>query len=141
MWPDDLARHKEEPHDEQVCFVKGAIDPRGQSGKQPILLLTRFLSIEQAQRELTRLMILTLRLSQHGPEHIEAIARILKRTLGPCPVFLDVRDPGGRWVRLKLSDEFCIDPRTVATAELEEVLGPGTVKFSGPVGGNGRNGK
>jgi DNA polymerase-3 subunit alpha len=140
MWPDDLARHKEEPHDEQVCFVRGAIDPRSQSGK-PLLLLTRFLSIEQAQRELTRLMILTLRLDCHGPEHIEAIGRILRRTPGPCPVFLDVRDAGGKWARLKLSEEFAIDPRNVATAELEEVLGPGTVKFSGPAVGNGRNGK
>ena len=56
-------------------------------------------------------------------------------------MFLDVRDLSGRWARLKLSDEFSIDPRTVATAELEEVLGPGTVKFSGPANGNGRNGK
>ena len=56
-------------------------------------------------------------------------------------MFLDVRDLSGRWARLKLSDEFSIDPRTVATAELEEVLGPGTVKFSGPANSNGRNGK
>jgi DNA polymerase-3 subunit alpha len=134
MWPDDLARHKEEPRDEQVCFVKGAIDPRSQNG-QPLLLLSRFLNLEQAQRELTRLMLLTLRLDEHRPDHIDAIARALRRTPGPCPVFLDVRDPGGRWARLRLSDEFCIDPRTVATAELEELLGAGAVKFSGPVNG------
>jgi DNA polymerase-3 subunit alpha len=140
MWPDDLARHKEEPQNEQVCFVKGALDPRSQNGK-PLLLLTRFLSVEQAQRELTRLMHITLRLSEHGPDHIDAIARALKRSPGACPVLLDVRDPAGRWARFKLSDEFRIDPRTVATAELEDVLGRGTVKFSGPVNGNGRNGK
>ena len=52
-----------------------------------------------------------------------------------------MRDPAGRWARFKLSDEFCIDPRTVATAELEELLGAGAVKFSGPPNGNGRNGK
>jgi DNA polymerase-3 subunit alpha len=138
MWPDDLARHKEEPANEQVCFVRGAIDPRSQNGKS-LLLLTRFLSVEQAQRELTRLMIVTLRLNQHGPEHVEAIARALRRTPGTCQVYLDVRDPVGRWARLKLSDEFRIDPRTVATAELEELLGRGAVKFSGPV--NGKNGK
>ena len=94
MWPDDFARYKEEPANEQVCFVRGAIDPRSQNGK-PLLLLTRFLSIEQAQRELTRLMLVTLRLSQHGPEHVEAIARCLRRTPGTCPVLLDVRDPAG----------------------------------------------
>jgi DNA polymerase-3 subunit alpha len=138
MWPDDLARHKEEPANEQVCFVRGSLDPRSQKGT-PLMLLTRFLSVEQAQRELTRLMLITLRLDQHGPEFVEAIARALRRTPGTCPVFLDVRDPGGRWARLKLSDEFRIDPRTVATAELEELLGRGAVKFSGPA--NGRNGK
>ncbi len=140
MWPDDLAKHKEEPANEQVCFVRGAIDPRSQSGR-PLLLLTRFLSIEQAQRELTRLMIVTLRMNEHGPDHVEAIARALRRTPGTCPVLLDVRDPGGRWARLKLSDEFRIDPRTVATAELEELLGRGAVKFSGPPNGTGKNGK
>jgi len=134
MWPDDLARHKEEPRDDQVCFVRGAIDPRRQNGK-PMLLLTRFLSVEQAQRELTRLMLITLRLNEHGPDHIDAIGRTLKRAQGSCTVYLDVRDSGGRWARLKLSDEFAIDPRTVATAELEELLGPGSVKFSGPVSG------
>ncbi len=134
MWPDDLARQKDEPGNEQVCFVKGAIDPRSQNGK-PLLLLTRFLSIEQAQRELTRVMLVTVRMNEHGPEHIDAIARALKRTPGSCPVLLDVRDPAGRWARLKLSDSFSINPLTVAAAELEEVLGAGTVKFSGPVNG------
>jgi DNA polymerase-3 subunit alpha len=140
MWPDDLARHKEEPANEQVCFVRGAIDPRSQKGT-PLLLLTRFMSIEQAQRELTRLMIVTLRMDEHGPQHVEAVARALRRTPGTCPVLLDVRDPAGRWARLKVSDEYRIDPRTVATAELEELLGRGAVKFSGPPNGNGRNGK
>ena len=134
MWPDDLARQKDEPGNEQVCFVKGAIDPRSQNGK-PLLLLTRFLSIDQAQRELTRVMLVTVRMSEHGPEHIDAIARALKRTPGSCPVLLDVRDPGGRWARLKLADEFSINPLNVAAAELEEVLGAGTVKFSGPTNG------
>jgi DNA polymerase-3 subunit alpha len=134
MWPDDLARQKDEPANEQVVFVKGAIDPRNQNGK-PLLLLSRFLSIEQVQRELTRFMLITLRLGQHLPEHVEAIARALKRSPGPCPVLLNVRDAGGHWARFKLADEFCIDPRTVSTAELEDVLGAGTVKFSGPVSG------
>ena len=110
---------------------------RGARTASRLLLLTRFLSIEQAQRELTRVMLVTVRVNEHGPEHIDAIARALKRTPGSCPVLLDVRDPAGRWARLKLSDSFSINPLTVAAAELEEVLGAGTVKFSGPV--NGRN--
>jgi len=134
MWPDDLAAHKEKPQEEQVCFVKGALDSRRQNGK-PLLLLTRFLSIEQAQRELTKVMLVTVRMNEHGPDHIDAIARALKRTPGSCPVLLDVRDPAGRWARLKLSDEFSINPLTVAAAELEDVLGAGAVKFSGPVHG------
>jgi DNA polymerase-3 subunit alpha len=139
MWPDDLAQQKEEPQDEQVCFVRGRIDPRSQSGK-PMLMLTRFLSVEQAQRELTQFMHIVLRLDQHQADHIDAIARTLRRTPGRCPVWLDVRDPGGRWARLRLSEEFHIDPLKVATAELEELLGQGAVKFSGIGHGNGRNG-
>ena len=136
MWPDDLARHKDEVTDERVCFVKGAIDPRS-TRERPLMILTRILSLDQAQRELTRLMIISLRLDVHEALHIDALARVLKHTPGSCPVFLDVRDPNGKWARFKLAEEFRINPLTIGTAELEEMLGPGCVKFSGVVNGNG----
>jgi DNA polymerase-3 subunit alpha len=137
IWPDDLARQTLEPADDLVCFVRGCIDPKS-SKERPLLMLTRLLTIEQAQRELTKLMIVSLRLGEHQPSHIDALARALKRTPGTCPVFLDVRDGNGKWARLKLPDEYRVNPLAVATAELEAVIGPGCIKFSGPVNGSAR---
>jgi hypothetical protein len=63
---------------------------------------------------------------------------MLERSPGSCPVYLDVRDAAGKRLGLKLGEEYCINPATVATAELEMVLGPNQVYFSGL--GNGRGG-
>jgi DNA polymerase-3 subunit alpha len=135
MWPDDLARHQEEIKEDQACFVRAVLDPR-RARDRPELVLSRILSLEQAQRELTKVMIIVLRLEVHSPEHVDAIARVLKRTPGSCQVLLDVRDGQGKWARFRLSEEFRINPLTVATAELETMLGPGCVKFSGPSNGH-----
>ncbi len=128
MWPDDLARQKVDVDNEWVGFAKGCIDPRS-SREKPLLLLTRFLTIEQANRELTKVMRIVLRLGTHNANHVDGIARVLKRAPGSCLVYLDVRDANGKWARLKLSDEYRVNPMTVAKAELEAMLGPDCVKF------------
>jgi DNA polymerase-3 subunit alpha len=139
MWPDDLVRHKDEVRDEHVCFVKATIDGRS-TRDRPVLVLTRILSLEQAQRELTRGLVLLMTVGVHEPGHLDAVGRVLRRAPGVCPVFLTVRDGNGKRTLLKLGEEFRINPATVPTAELETILGTGCVKFSGPVNGNGRNG-
>src|SRR5262249_18467819 len=96
MWPDDFARHKEEGAEDRVCFVKGTIE---RTREEPGLVLTRILSVEQAQRELTKGLVLYLNTPQHGEQHIDAIARILNRTPGACPVYLHLRDAAGRKCR------------------------------------------
>src|SRR5262249_45960027 len=138
MWPDDLARHKDDVREERICFVKGSIDGRS-TREQPSLILTRILSIEQAQRELTRGLWLALTLGGHGVGVIDALARILRRTPGPCPVFLAVRDAAGKGIRFRLGDDFRVNPSTVAVADLETLLGRGCVKFAGVAGA--RNGQ
>jgi DNA polymerase-3 subunit alpha len=138
LWPEDFARYKEEVQEDRVCFVKAAVE---RSREEPGLIISRILSIEQAQRELTKGLVLWLSSSAHGPREIDALARVLQRTPGSCPVYLDVRDAAGKRALLKVSDQFRINPATLALEELEAILGPGRVKFSGPSNGNGRNGK
>jgi DNA polymerase-3 subunit alpha len=141
MWPDDLARQTLDIQDEVVCFVRGAIDPKS-SREKPLLLLTRVLSVEQAQRELTKGMVIQLTLGVHVEAAIDHIGRVLKRTPGQCPVFLTVRDQSGRRALLKLSSDYRINPATVAVGELETLLGEGSVKFSAPASNaDGRNGR
>jgi DNA polymerase-3 subunit alpha len=140
MWPDDYVRFKDEIREDHICFVKAAVE---RTREEPGLIVTRILGIEQAQREQTRGLVLILHAELHGPEAIDALARVLRRAPGPCPVFLNVRDLAGRWTQLKTADEFRINPSTLPTQELETILGSGYVRFSGPFNGqsNGRNGR
>jgi DNA polymerase-3 subunit alpha len=134
MWPDDLARHKDDVYDDRVCFVRATVNKRRDD---PVLVLTRIMNIEEAQRELTRGLALLLRLDM-PPEVIETLGRALRRAPGPCPVYLTVKDAAGKRAVFKLSSDFSVNPATVPVGELEALLGPGCVKFSGPANGNGR---
>jgi DNA polymerase-3 subunit alpha len=138
MWPDDYIRFKDELKDDRICFVRGVVE---RTREEPGLIVTRLLTIEQAQREQTRGMVLVLHAGVHPEETVDTVARVLRRAPGPCPVYLNVRDPAGRWAQLKAGNEFCVNPNTVPLAELETILGPGHVRFSGPTNGNGRNGR
>jgi DNA polymerase-3 subunit alpha len=137
MWPDDYARQKDEFQEDRVCFVRGTTE---RTREEPGLILTRVLSIEQAQRELTKGLVLSLRLGVHEPEMIDAIGRVLERTQGSCPVYLAIRDGSGRRSVLKLGESYRVNPANVPIGELETILGKGAVKFSGPVNGHSRNG-
>ena len=116
MWPDDFLRHKDDVAEDRICFVKAAVE---RTRDEPGLILSRILTTDQARRELTRGLVLGLVVGVHEPEQIDAVARVLQRTPGPCPVYLDVRDGAGKRVALKAAAEFAVNPATVAAADLE----------------------
>ena len=55
---------------------------------------------------------------------------ILRRTPGPCPVMLAIRDAAGRLSVLRLGRQFSINPQTFEQEALEGLLGPGSVKLT-----------
>jgi DNA polymerase-3 subunit alpha len=134
MWPDDFVRHKDDVSEDRVCFLRAAVE---RSREEPGLVVSRLLDIDQAERELTKGLVLRLSLESHSPGHIDAVARVLQRAPGGCPVYLAIVDPAGKRSLLKTGDEFRINPATIATGELESLLGPGCVKFSAAANGNG----
>ncbi|HEV3115805.1 MAG TPA: DNA polymerase III subunit alpha, partial [Gemmataceae bacterium] len=138
MWPDDFIRYKDEFKEDRVCLVKATVE---RTREEPGLILTRILTLQQAKMELTRWLRLTLSAEVHGPGEMQRLAGILQRAPGPCPVFLEVRDAGGKRCRLKASEQFRINPSTLCTSELEMLLGAERVEFHGQANGNGRNGK
>src|SRR5262249_12917477 len=113
--------------EDRICFVKGNIE---RSREEPGLVLTRVLAIDQARRELTKGLVLSLSVGIHPPEIMDAVANILRRSPGNCQVFLNLRDAAGRRATLKLSDDFRINPATVSVADLETILGKQRVAFS-----------
>jgi DNA polymerase III subunit alpha len=138
MWPDDYVRYKDLVEEDRICFVGATVE---RTREEPGLVVTRILTIEQAQRERTTGLALALRLGEHGPGHLDAVARVLERARGSCPVFLYVRDHAGKLMVLKASDQFRVNPGTLPREELEAILGPGTVRFSRQGNGAPRNGK
>lgn len=133
MWPDDYIKFKDLVAEDKICFVGGTVE---RTREEPGLVLTRILTIEQGQKERTTGLVLLMRLGEHLPEHIDAVATILKRSRGTVPVFLHVQDAAGKWVKLKANDDYRINPATLVKEDLETILGKGRVEFSRQ--GNGR---
>jgi DNA polymerase-3 subunit alpha len=137
MWPDDFARCKDLAQEDAICFAAASVE---RTREEPGLQITRLLTLDQVQRERTTGLVLMLSVKDHKPEHLDAVAQVLRRTPGSCPVFLSVTDPAGKRSLLKAGQEFRINPQTLSKAELELILGPGRVEFSRQGAGNGRNG-
>jgi DNA polymerase-3 subunit alpha len=133
MWPDDFARHKDHVTEGYIGFAAATVE---RTREAPGLVLTRILSIDQAQRERTTGLVLALSLAEHDPAHLDAVAQVLKRTPGTCPVFLSISDAAGKRSLLRAGHDFRINPATLSKAELEMILGRGRVEFSRQ--GNGR---
>jgi DNA polymerase-3 subunit alpha len=137
MWPDDFVRNKDEFKEDQVCLVKGTVD---RTREELGLVLTRVFGLDKAKQELTKRLSVCLDLSVHNVNDIERLAKILEKTPGSCPVYLEVRDALGRRCRLKLGENYRVNPARLATTDLETIVGAGRVEFYGQANGNGRNG-
>ena len=129
MWPKDFQRYKEEFVDDRISLFEATIE--WGEREDPIIVLNRLMGLEQARKELTKGLILKMTLGTHGPDSIDGIQRILKRTPGPCAVFLVIRDRIGRSAQFRLADDVKVHPGDVRVDELEMLLGAGAVVFTG----------
>jgi DNA polymerase-3 subunit alpha len=128
MWPADFPRYKDDFTEDRIVFVKGNVE---QKGSEPLVMLTRVFDIETARREMTKGLIVTLSIAEHEPPVVDALASLLRRAPGSCQVYLHVRDAAGRRARLKLGEDFRIDPKQLNVSELEVLVGPaGSVAFT-----------
>ena len=133
MWPDDYVRFKDLMKDDLTCFVAASVE---RSREEPGLVVQRLLTPEQARQERTTGVVIRFTLGKHERRDLEAVAGILRRSRGSCPVFVEVVDGGDKRTMMKASEEFRIDPKTLPRADLESLLGAGSVAFSRQ--GNGR---
>ena len=95
--------------------------------------MTRVLTVEQGQMERTTGLVLLMDLTEDDDadlRKLESIKSVLGRSRGNKPVFLHIRDGGGKWLRMRASDELRINPATISKADLETILGVGRVEFS-----------
>jgi DNA polymerase-3 subunit alpha len=127
MWPDEFVRFKDEFADDRVLFAEGTVE---QNREEPLLVMQRVFTIETARKEMTRGLILKMELGRTGPSALEELAKTLRKTPGPCPVFVHITDATGRRAVWKAGDRFKVNPAEVRLGELEMLLGPNSVAFT-----------
>ena len=130
MWPDDFGRYPTEFTDDKIYLFEAVVEEDQKSGNKSTIL-RKLMTLDQARKELTKGMVLNLTLGQHGPETVDRIGTILKRTAGQCTVFMAVKDGVGRTAQFRLGEEYRINPAEVPVEELELLIGAGSVHFTG----------
>jgi DNA polymerase-3 subunit alpha len=126
MWPDDLARCKEPIKDDCVCYVQGIVE---RNREEPTLVLSRVINREQIAKERATGLWLLLQLGKHRPVEIDALGEILRKSPGPTPVFLTIKDPANRTSVLRLGRHFSVNASTFDFDGLERLLGAGSVRL------------
>lgn len=132
LWSDQFARYKDDLAEDAILLFEGKVEWRDGS-TEPDVIVERVLTVEQARHELTKGMVIRLPYgeSEEDLRKVDGIAAVLKRATGPCPVYLSVRDLQGKVASLKLNADFWVNPTTVPVEELEMLLGPSSVLFTG----------
>ena len=130
LWSDQFARFGDDVKLDSILLIDGKLESRD-SAAEPDIIVDRVMTLETAKSELTRGMIVRMSYSEDAESTFDAIATILKRARGNCPVYLAVFDPVGKAARFKLNAEYFVNPMQVAVDQLEMLLGTGSVIFSG----------
>ncbi|VTS08248.1 DNA polymerase III subunit alpha [Tuwongella immobilis] len=129
MWSDELERFKDGMVSDRICLAEATVEFGDRS--EPVMVLKKLMSLDQAKKDLTKGLVLKMTLGVHAPEVIEGVARVLRRTPGPCQVYMLIRDGMGKEARLQLGKQYNVNPAELKTDELEMLLGPGSLIFSG----------
>ncbi len=131
LWSESYLQFKDVVVEDAIVLFEGNIERRDGVGAGDVIV-KRVLNLEQARREMTRVMLLRMGYSDDA----ESVAKfaglkgVLGRARGNCPVHLSVRDSAGRVAEMKLGRDWTVDPTKVIVEELEQILGVGNVIFT-----------
>jgi DNA polymerase-3 subunit alpha len=131
LWSEQYDAYRHEVTDDKILLFEGKVEWRDGSTSGDVIV-QKVITIEQARREMTRGLLLRLPLGDDEETlgKVDGIQSILKRARGNRPVYLSVRDPQGKGIQFKTSDDYSIDPAKVPVEQLELILGPGAVVFT-----------
>jgi DNA polymerase-3 subunit alpha len=128
MWPDEFVKYKDFFVEDRIMLAEGVIEQRGE---EPQFVISRVLTIDTARKELTKGLVLRLELGRFGVQNIEEAAKVLRKTPGPCPVYVQISDGVGKKAVLRAGERFRVNPAEVRLGELESLFGPNCVMFTG----------
>ena len=126
IWPDDLARVKKDPKEDELWFATGDIE---RNRDQPTFIVRKIVDAAHARRELAKGLFLRLDLSHNNAADIDRISLILREAPGPLPVFLDIQDRKEKKVVVRLAKEWQVAPEKISEQKLADLLGSGNVKL------------
>lgn len=131
LWSEEYQRFKEDVQDDAILIFEGSVERRDLGGAGD-LIVKRILTPAQAQREMTKALLLRMPYSDDptAVAKLDRIKSLLSDSLGTVPVYLSVSDPDGRKAQFKLSKELMVNPQQLPIETLEMLLGPGTVIFT-----------
>jgi DNA polymerase-3 subunit alpha len=131
LWSDEFARYQEHMKNDAIALFEGVLEWGERA--EPDFIVKRILSVEDAKTEFTRGVVLRMNYASDddGRRQFEAIARVLNKAKGNCPVYVSVKDKAGLAAQFKLNSDFFVNPQNVGVEELEMILGQGAVLFTG----------
>jgi DNA polymerase-3 subunit alpha len=132
LWSEKFALYKDDLGEDKILLFEGRAEWREGAG-EPDVIVERVMTLDQAKREMTKAVVLRIPYGEDADHlrKLDGVAAVLRRSRGPCPVYLTVRDPAGRAAQFKLADDYRVDPTALRADELEMLLGPGAVLFTG----------
>jgi DNA polymerase-3 subunit alpha len=132
MWPDSFAKFGERLVEDAIVYVQAEVK---EQREHPELVVGRVVPVADGPASLARGLALQIPASAE-PSIFDKLSLVLARFKGPptanrVPVYIVVTDDRKRTAELKAADDWSVHPPAVVTAELEEITGPGSVKFMG----------
>ncbi|MFH1407093.1 MAG: DNA polymerase III subunit alpha [Candidatus Omnitrophota bacterium] len=109
---------------DRIVLVKGRTSLREDA---PKIIASDIIALEDAIAKNTKALTIQTHNSSLGDKNLEELGAILKGYEGKVPVFLKLKTPQGRIVKVKLGDEFTIKPDERLFTQLEELFGEGAV--------------
>ncbi len=123
VFPNSFAQLAPALRPNAVVFVEGRVAIRDD---RPRLIASQIVPIEQGTSSLAQAMELILR--RHGQkELLEELKALLARFPGQVPIYLRVETAEQPSLRLKLSEDFKVEPRQELLEELNRLLGEESV--------------
>jgi DNA polymerase-3 subunit alpha len=141
MWPEDYARHGDSVQAEQVGYVRGRVDRRG---REPNLIVSRLLTLDEASREFTTQVAVKFQRGLHSEHDMQRVRQILQANPGPVEVviFIESADESDASIRrrFRLKQSLTVSCTSTLRTDLQSVMGEEHVRFNGaPPKRNGRN--
>ena len=120
VFPKTFAQLSPQLRTSAIVFIEGRAGIRED---RPRLIAQQIIPLEQGASRLAKALELVLPTPTIERDALEQLKKLLGKFPGPLPIFLTLHLPQEQPMRLKLAEEFKVDPHPELLDELERLLG------------------